>query len=104
MKNQSTPVLDPPAHLTEKSQLLWAELVKEEVTGSARQSLLLTALECLDRAEEARRVVAEQGMVSITETTKAAHAHPLMKIERENKQLFSKIMGQLGLALPKPMW
>ena len=32
-----------------------------------------------------------------TERSGVAHAHPLLKVERENRQLFLKIWAKLGL-------
>jgi hypothetical protein len=32
------------------------------------------------------------------------HLHPLVRVERESKQLFSKIMSLLGLALKSNPW
>jgi hypothetical protein len=62
-----------------------------------RLVLLQTALESLDRAEEARQAVAVQGMTSVTERTGAVHCNPLLKVERESRQLFARIWAQLGL-------
>jgi phage terminase small subunit len=108
MKNKAIPVLDahPPApeHLSPESQRLWVELVQEEVTTSSRQALLITALESLDRATEARKVIEREGMVTVTDRSGMTHLHPLLRTERESKQLFAKIMSQLGLALPRNPW
>ncbi len=89
-----------PEHLSEKAQTLWKELTATKISNTARQALLLTALEALNRAEEARLAIRESGMVSTTASTGAVHLHPLLKVERENKVLFAKIWGQLGLDLP----
>jgi phage terminase small subunit len=54
-------------------------------------------LEASDRADQAAEVVAREGMTSKTETTGAIHVHPLVKVERESRQLFARIWKQLGL-------
>jgi P27 family predicted phage terminase small subunit len=102
MKAQSIPVVAPPEHLSEKARQLWTELTATEVDTTARQALLLAGLEALDRATEARLAIKEQGLVNTTESTKAVHVNPLLKVERESKALFSKIWAQLGLAMRGP--
>jgi phage terminase small subunit len=97
-------VVDPPDHLSPASRELWTELVKEEVTTSARQMLLLTALESLDRSTSARQAIEKEGMVTVTDRSGMTHLNPLLRTERESKQLFAKIMAVLGLALPKNLW
>ncbi len=100
MKQRQHTSPEPPGHLSDKAQTLWRELTATKVTNTARQALLLTALEALDRAEEARLAVRPSGMVSTTASTGAVHLHPLLKVERENKALFAKIWGQLRLDVP----
>lgn len=62
-----------------------------------RLLLVATALESLDRAEQARLEIERTGLTSTTKTTGAVHLHPLLRVERESRQLFSKIWGQLSL-------
>lgn len=104
MKKEQPQIVDPPLHLSERSQKLWTELTATEVETSVRRALLLTGLEALDRSEQARLAIATEGLTSTTESTGAVHLHPLVRVERESKQLFSKIMGQLGLALKTNPW
>ena len=63
-----------------------------------RLALLEQALTALDRADQAREQLAKGGVTSTTEKTGTLHVHPLVRIERENRQLFARIWGQLGLA------
>jgi phage terminase small subunit len=89
--------IEAPSHLSEKSKTLWNEIVPKRGSGASRLALITIALESLDRADEARKLIAEEGLTSITKKTGAIHVNPLLKIERESKNLFVKIFNDLGL-------
>src|SRR5690606_27550481 len=78
-------VPEPPAHLSESSKQLWREVVPASIS-MGRLAVLTSALEARDRAEECRLTVNAQGLTTVTETTGAVHLHPLLKVERENRQ------------------
>lgn len=84
-----------PSHLSERSRTLWAELVPSRARSAGRQALLQSALEALDRADEARAAITGTGLTTTTKTTGAVHIHPLLKVERESRQQFAKIWGEL---------
>ena len=90
--------VSPPDHLSEKSKALWASLVPRRAKSPERLALLTVALESLDRADAARELLAEEGMVATTATTKAVHLHPAAKLERESRAIFARIWKQLGLS------
>lgn len=98
-------VLPPPAHLSEVSRTLWREAMATMRGWTApRIQLLIQTLNSLDRAEEARTAVAEQGMCTVTESTGAVHINPLLKAEREFRQQFLTGLDRLGLlALGGPL-
>ncbi len=85
-----------PENLSEESKVIWSKLI-DRCKSAGRQALLQNALECLDRANEAKEIVQKEGMTQITESTKAIHLHPLLKVEKDNRALFAKIIGQLSL-------
>ncbi len=93
-KRKSVPI---PEHLSDKSKRLWAEIVGRRVSSPGRAVMFQTALEALDRADEARQEIETQGLTTVTETTGAVHLNPLLKVERENRQLFSKLWSTLNL-------
>ena len=86
-----------PSHLSEKSKGIWNGIVPKRASGAGRLSLLTIALESLDRADEARKLISKHGLTTITKRTGAIHVNPLLKIERESKNLFVKIFNDLGL-------
>lgn len=92
-----TDELEPPAYLSQHSQGLWRNLVPSRAKSIGRRQLLTVALEALDRAEEARLILARDGLTATTKTTGAVHVHPLVKVERESRQLFLRAWADLGL-------
>ena len=97
MSRKKPPVIEPPPHLSERSQQLWRDIVPRRASSPERLTMLRTALECLDRADEAARVIATEGMTSKTETTGAIHVHPLVRIEKESRLTFIRCWDLLGL-------
>ena len=87
----------PPEHLSERSGRIWADVVPSRCRSPGRLLLLQTALESLDRCEQARREVGESGLTTKTETSGAIHANPAVKIEREFRGQFLSAWNQLGL-------
>lgn len=87
----------PPEHLSARSQALWAAVVPSRARSAERLALLGVALEALDRADQARDAVAADGMVKVTPRSGMARLHPLLKVERESRQLFARIWSLLNL-------
>ena len=89
-------VPEPPGHLSERSRRLWLEVVPTRVRSAARLAQFQTALEALDRADQTSARIG--GDLTITTPRSGCeHLNPLLKVEKENRQLFIKIMAQLGL-------
>ena len=87
-----------PHHLSQKSRQLWSEIVPRRAKSPERLALVQTALEALDRADEAGEVVRKEGLTTKTKTTGAVHIHPLLKIEKESRQFFARVWNQLGFS------
>jgi phage terminase small subunit len=84
---------DPPSHLSPSSAELWRQLGPESVTLLGRRTTFQAALEFRDRAEEARRIVASEGM-----TKKGSGAvHPMVRVELDARDSFTRLWHQLGL-------
>ncbi|HNX48697.1 MAG TPA: P27 family phage terminase small subunit [Thermoanaerobaculaceae bacterium] len=54
-----------------------------------------------DRAEEARRAVDEHGVV-VADRWGQLRANPATVVERDQRALFGRLVGQLGLDVPAP--
>lgn len=87
------PPPEPPADLSERAKTLWAEVVTPQ-DPPRRLVAILEALRFLDRAEAAREEIARVGMT--TGSGSMTHVHPLVKVERENRQAFMRWWTQLG--------
>jgi phage terminase small subunit len=87
----------PPAHLSERSRALWAELVPRRCASPERVTLLQSALEALDTADEARRLIAAEGLVHKTARTGAIHLHPAARLEADARRQFAKLWASLRL-------
>lgn len=95
-EDRQIPVPAPPAHLSERSKTLWLAVVPSQASSPGRLALVQTALECLDRADEAAEAIAQEGMVC--GAGKMQHVHPLLKVEKDNRQLFARLWNELGLS------
>ena len=58
--------------------------------------LTTTALESLDRAEQARVLVNAEGLCRTTESTGAVHIHPALKVENDARKLFARLWSDMG--------
>ncbi|HEX4276454.1 MAG TPA: P27 family phage terminase small subunit [Bryobacteraceae bacterium] len=96
-KTTESPGPTAPEHLSIRARSLWDELIPRAQT-SGRRVLLQTALEALDRADQARQMIAAEGLVSRTKATGVVRIHPAAKIEREARADFTKIWTTLGFA------
>lgn len=94
--NMTTP--EPPENLSERSRKLWHQIVPERKPSPGWLVLLEEALRALDRADECRRIIADEGLTTKTEATGAVHVHPLAKLERESRAQFMSAWKKLGLA------
>jgi phage terminase small subunit len=90
-------VIPAPEHLSDRAKALWLAVVPSEAKSPARLALVQTALELLDRADQAKALLDVEGLLLTTASTGAAHLHPAGKLERDNRQLFVTIWVKLGL-------
>jgi len=87
-----------PDQLSADSVKLWHEVVPRCGRSAGRLAMIAEALKARDRANEAREAIAEHGLLAVTETTGAIHVNPLLRVERENRQLFARLWDKLRLS------
>jgi phage terminase small subunit len=86
----------PPTGLSRRSARLWRQVTEEFELSAAELELLRSGLVALDRADEAARVLASEGL-TISDRYGGCKAHPLLDVESRNRTLFSRIVAQLGV-------
>lgn len=87
-----------PAHLSERAQRLWSDVVPRRANSPECQAVVLVALEALTRADAARALVEREGMV--LSGGKMSHAHPGLRVEKDALATFTKCWTALGLTRP----
>src|SRR5438067_11478263 len=95
MTTKAPKLPEAPAHLSDRAKELWRQTVAR-AQSPERQILLQTALESLDRADQAAAVVAVEGLVVKSERSHFSHAHPLLKVEEDSRARFMKCWTKLG--------
>jgi phage terminase small subunit len=99
------PYPDPPSHLSERSKEIWGQIGPKHAREVGRQILLQHALECLDRCDQARKAIADEGLTSITARSGVAHVHPMARVESEARKMLAKLFFQLGIdQVPSSIW
>ena len=85
------PSIPPPAHLSDRAKALWRCVVPERATAAERLAVIQAALEALDRADAAADLVRRQGMTVVTLTTGAVHAHPMLRVDHDERTAFARL-------------
>lgn len=90
-----------PKHLTAKSRRWFEQIVAEFDLEASHLLLLQGAAESWDRAQQARQLIADEGL-----TFKDRHGnirpHPATQIERDAKTLFARLLRELALDVGEP--
>jgi phage terminase small subunit len=86
----------PPTDLGEPYQELWNSYAhRMKYPGK-----LVTFAQCLyalQRADQARKAIDEQGLTTTSKRGGMHHLNPLLRVELQNRQMFVKLWAQLGL-------
>lgn len=85
-----------PAYLSRAARRLWASVHERYQLEPHDNAILVKALEAFDRADEARAILRESGIV-VTSRLGEIKAHPAVAIERDSRTAFLAGMRQLGL-------
>lgn len=87
---------DAPSHLSLPARRLYAGIRALYELEAHDAAILVKALEAWDRAEQARQLIADEGIV-ITSRLGERKPHPAVGIERDSRTAFLAGMRQLGL-------
>jgi P27 family predicted phage terminase small subunit len=96
------PFPSPPSHFSERAVQLWREVGPHAAKTPERQALFQSALEALDTADEARRLVRADGLIVTTARSGVRHVNPAVKVEKEARTQFIKFWKELGLSKVPP--
>jgi len=89
-----------PRHLSPAQRSFWRSVVSEYQLESHHYELLKLVCQALDRAEEARAILAAEGLT--IEGRFGARAHPAAAIERDAAVRAARLLRELGLDLAPP--
>jgi P27 family predicted phage terminase small subunit len=90
-----------PSHLSAASKKWFREVVSAYELEPSHLRLLTLAAEAWDRATEARKVLAEEGIITHDRYNKPK-AHPCVAIERDSRLAFARLLRELDLDASAP--
>lgn len=91
----------PAAHLSNDAQELWNSVLAAYNLEVHHLRLLQAACEALDRAAEARRQTDKEGSY-YTDRFGQPREHPGLKVERDSKVLYARLLRELCLDIEAP--
>ena len=90
-----------PAHLAPPTAAWWREVVREYDLEAHHERLLTLAAEAWDRGQEARVLLATEGIVDLDRFGQKRQ-HPAVAIERDSRLAFARLIRELGLDVEPP--
>jgi phage terminase small subunit len=90
-----------PEELSKSSKEFFNTIVEEYELESHHIQILIQACQCLDRIEEAREVIKEEGAFYNDRFLKPK-VHPAVETEAKYKVIFKNLIRELGLDLEPP--
>ena len=90
-----------PQHLSVEAKNFYKKVITEYQLEDHHIKILTLACQCLDRIAEAQEVVRKNGSY-YTDRWNQCKEHPGMKVERDNKILFARLIRELSLDISAP--
>jgi P27 family predicted phage terminase small subunit len=87
--------LRPPKHLSKPARSWWKSAQKHYEMGEHHLLLLTAAGEAWDRLQQARRILASEG-ITFRDDRGNVRAHPAVAIERDARTGFARIVRELA--------
>src|SRR6188768_215256 len=91
----------PPSHLSDETRNWWRSVVTTYVLERHHLKLLQLAGEAWDRAQEARALLAQDG-ICIGGREGGLRPHPCVAIERDSRLAFARLVRELDLDVSPP--
>jgi phage terminase small subunit len=86
----------PPGHLRPSTKVFWTWLNGEYELEPPHENLLLLGCEALDRAAQAREILASEGL-TVRDDRGNSRPHPLLAAERNSQIVYARMLRELGL-------
>lgn len=86
-----------PKHLSQAARKWWRETDDAYILEPHQVKILTLAAEAMDRCEQARQIIAEDGVI-VKDRYGAPKAHPAVAIERDSRLAFARLVRELALA------
>ena len=93
--------LKAPDHLSESTRVWWRNVIKNYELEPHHVRLLQAAAECWDRLQQARELLARDGLV-IEGREGGMRPHPAAAIERDSRIAFARLIRELDLDVEPP--
>jgi P27 family predicted phage terminase small subunit len=90
-----------PRHLSDGSRAWFREVLKTYDLEPHHEKLLTLACEAWDRAQQAREILEEDGIIVIDRFGQEK-PHPAVNIELQNRNAFAKMLRELDLDVDPP--
>ncbi len=90
-----------PSHISGRAKGLWRALVKEFALEAHQLELLRRACEASDRADEARELLAGDGLTTVDRYGQVK-PHPAVNIERDARLAEARLIRELALEPAEP--
>ena len=90
-----------PKHLTAPTRQWWEAVCEQWELEDHHRRLLTLAGESWDRAVQARKAIAEQGL-TYNDRFGTPRARPEISIERDSRLAFARLLRELGLDVAEP--
>jgi len=91
----------PPEHLEPETAEWWLRAAQDFELEGHHERLLTGAAEAWDRAQQARRILEEEGIV-VPDRFGQPKPHPAVAIERDSKALFARLLRELAFDVEPP--
>jgi phage terminase small subunit len=92
--NQKRPTA--PVHLSPSTRTWWRAVCDEYTLEPHHLRLLQLAGEAWDRAQDARAIIAAEGLI-VVDDRKNPRAHPAVVIEKDARTAFARLVRELDL-------
>jgi len=90
-----------PTHLKAATATWWSEIVEQYELEAHHERLLTAAAEAWDRHEQARAILAKEGL-TFQDRFDQPRGRPEIAVERDSRLGFARLLRELGLDIEPP--